>query len=57
VPRLRRRGTPVLRGGALEPDTRASRVIAGRNSGRKAAWSCNAERRGSFSLRRGLDSS
>ena len=52
-----RRGTPVLRGGALEPDTRASRVIAGRNSGRKAAWSCNAERRASFSLRRGLDSS
>jgi len=55
-PRLRCRGAPVLRGGDLEPDAPALCGIAGRNSGRKAAWSCNAERGGSFSLRRGLDS-
>ena len=42
-------GAPVLRGGALEPDARTPCVIAGRNSGRKAARSCNAER-GDLSL-------
>lgn len=48
----------VLRGGALEPDSAHADANCRTKSGAKSrATSCNAERRESFSLRRGLDSS